>query len=150
MPLAIGAKVADPETPVVCFTGDAGLEMILGELATLRDLKLAVPVVVFVDRSLALIELKQRGVGMKNLAVDFDGTDFAAVGQALGGRGVTLESREKLAAAMQDALAAGAVTKLAKLIPTSASFGARELEQSHDGTRLDNRNLADSMLAHAH
>ena len=68
---------------------------------------------VFVDASLALIELKQRGVGMKNLAVDFDGTDFAAVGQALGGRGVTVESREKLAAAMQDALAAETFTVLA-------------------------------------
>lgn len=113
LPLAIGAKVAEPERPVVCFTGDAGLEMILGELATLRDLKLAVPVVVFVDRSLALIELKQRGVGMKNLAVDFDGTDFAAVGQALGGRGVTVDNREALARAMQEALSADTFTMLA-------------------------------------
>lgn len=113
LPLAIGAKVADPDRPVVCFTGDAGLEMILGELATLRDLKLAVPVVVFVDRSLALIELKQRGIGMKNLAVDFDGTDFAAVGQALGGRGVTVETRAELATAIQQALAADTFTVLA-------------------------------------
>ncbi|WP_425406546.1 thiamine pyrophosphate-binding protein [Hwanghaeella sp.] len=113
LPLAIGAKVAEPDRPVVCFTGDAGLEMILGELATLRDLKLAVPVVVFVDKSLALIELKQRGVGLKNLAVDFDGTDFAAVGQALGGRGVTVASRDALASAMQEALAADTFTVLA-------------------------------------
>jgi acetolactate synthase-1/2/3 large subunit len=39
LPLAIGAKLAAPERPVVAFTGDAGLEMVLGELATLRDLR---------------------------------------------------------------------------------------------------------------
>jgi len=37
LPLAIGAKIADPGRPVVAFSGDAGLEMVLGELATLRD-----------------------------------------------------------------------------------------------------------------
>ncbi len=113
LPLAIGAKVANPDRPVVAFTGDAGLEMILGELATLRDLKLAVPVVVFVDQSLALIELKQRGVGLKNLAVDFDGTDFESVGNALGGRGVTVETRDALSTAIKEALAADTFTVLA-------------------------------------
>ena len=76
----IGAKLAEPDplTPVVAFSGDAGLEMVLGELATLRELKLPVIVVVFVDRSLALIELKQRGLQLANRGVDFSGTDFVA------------------------------------------------------------------------
>ncbi len=113
LPLAAGAKIADPERPVVAFTGDAGLEMILGELATLRDLRLAVPVVVFVDKSLALIELKQRGVGLDNLGVDFEGTDFASVGRALGGYGVDVNSREDLASAMETALSADNFTVLA-------------------------------------
>ena len=55
LPLAIGYKLAKPGRPVIAFMGDAGLEMILGELATLRDLNLNVLVVVFVDQSLALI-----------------------------------------------------------------------------------------------
>ena len=37
----------------------------MGELATLRDLKLPVVIVVFVDKSLALIELKQRRSEMR-------------------------------------------------------------------------------------
>lgn len=113
LPLAIGAKLAAPERPVVCFTGDAGLEMVMGELATLRDLGLAIPVIVFVDRSLALIELKQRDRGLKNVGVDFGETDFAAVGRAMGGHGVVVESREALAAALADALAADRFTILA-------------------------------------
>ena len=55
VPLAMGFQIASPESPVVAFTGDAGLEMVLGELATLRDLKLPLVIVVFVDESLALI-----------------------------------------------------------------------------------------------
>ena len=123
LPLAIGAKVAAPERAVVAFTGDAGLEMILGELATLRDLKLPLAVVVFVDASLALIEMKQRGVGLGNLGVDFGETDFAAVGQAMGGYGVTVESREGLAEAMQTALAADRFTVIACRIGAAAYDG---------------------------
>lgn len=113
LPLAIGAKLAARQRQVVCFTGDAGLEMILGELATLRDLNLAIPVVVFADASLALIELKQRAMGLGNAGVDFDGTDFAAVGEALGGRGVVAHGREALAAALGDAFSRDAFTVIA-------------------------------------
>ena len=56
LPLATGAKLADPGRVVVAFMGDGGLEMVLGELITLRDLGLPVIVIVFVDASLALIE----------------------------------------------------------------------------------------------
>jgi acetolactate synthase-1/2/3 large subunit len=63
LPLAMGFKYARPDAPVIAFTGDAGLEMVLGELSTLRDLGLPVVIVVFVDESLALIELKQRAMG---------------------------------------------------------------------------------------
>lgn len=110
LPLAIGAKLAAPDIPVVAFTGDAGLEMILGELATLRDLKLAVPVVVFTDRSLALIELKQRQRGLKNVGVDFDGTDFAALGNAMGGNGVTVRDRKALTEALKSSQEADTFT----------------------------------------
>jgi len=113
LPLAMGHKLAAPDVPVVAFTGDAGLEMILGELATARDLKLAVPVVVFVDEQLALIELKQRYDQLPNLGVDFQGTDFAAVAEALGGKGVTARDRDSVAAAVHAALAADTFTLIA-------------------------------------
>ena len=56
---------------------DAGLEMFLGELAAVRDLKLAIPIVVFVDRQLGLIELKQHSSQLPGLAVEFGVTGFA-------------------------------------------------------------------------
>ena len=71
LPLAIGAKLSDPKRRVICFVGDASLEMVLGELATLRDQGQDILVVVFVDRSLALIEKKQREMqAWKNLPLN--------------------------------------------------------------------------------
>ncbi|MEX2615274.1 MAG: thiamine pyrophosphate-binding protein [Alphaproteobacteria bacterium] len=123
MPLAAGVKLVDPDRPVVAFTGDAGLEMVLGELATLRDRRLPVVIVVFVDASLTLIEMKQRATGMTNLGVDFEQTDFAAVARAMGGIGVDVNSRPALADAVRDGLAADTFTVIAAHIPRGAYDG---------------------------
>jgi acetolactate synthase I/II/III large subunit len=103
VPLAMGFKLAAQDTPVIAFVGDAGLEMGLGELATLRDLKLPLIICVLVDESLALIELKQRATQRPNAAVDFGGTDFPAVARAMGGHSIWIDDavslrREALAA----------------------------------------------------
>ena len=103
VPLAMGFQIASPESPVVAFTGDAGLEMVLGELATLRDLKLPLVIVVFVDESLALIELKQRRAEMSNLGVDFGPTNFPKVAEALGGEGKWVSDKSDLIEAFEDA-----------------------------------------------
>jgi acetolactate synthase-1/2/3 large subunit len=105
LPLGIGAKLAEPGRPVAVFTGDACLEMTLGELATARDMKAAVIVIVFADASLSLIEIKQRANGQANLGVDFRATDFAATARALGGQGFDAASRGELEAAIRQALA---------------------------------------------
>ena len=104
LPLAIGVKLSEPSRPVVAFTGDAGLDMVMGELTTARDLNLPVIVVVFADTSLALIEMKQRAVGYANAAVDFPGTDYGKLARALGGDGYVCRSREELESALMHAL----------------------------------------------
>jgi len=97
----------------VAFVGDAGMEMVLGELATLRDLKLPVVIVVFIDESLALIELKQRKSKLQNLGVDFGATDFPAVARALGGIGHWISSRNELQVALDGAFERETFTLLA-------------------------------------
>ena len=59
----------------------------LGELSTLRDLKLPVIICVLVDESLALIELKQRNSQRTNVGVDFKETNFPKIAEAMGGHG---------------------------------------------------------------
>ena len=123
VPLAMGRKLAEPERPVVAFVGDAGLEMFLGELATARDLRLGLPVVVFIDEQLGLIELKQRANQMPNLGVEFPGTDFTAVAEAMGGIGVTVRDRAALNSAVKDAYGRTTFTLISAVIGRNAYDG---------------------------
>ena len=123
VPLAAGYKLASPETPVCAFVGDAGLEMILGELATVRDMKQPLIICVLVDESLALIELKQRNSQRKNVGVDFAGTDFVGVTNAMGGHGVWVEGVEALKTEATAALTRDTYTVLACRISRRAYDG---------------------------
>ena len=88
--------------------GDAGFLMVAGELSVAAERGLAPILVVFVDASLALIEMKQRARQLPNAAVDLGRHDVAAVGRALGGEGFDATSREELRAALRGAMAARA------------------------------------------
>ena len=123
VPLAIGAKLAAPERPVVSFSGDAGFLMVAGELATAAELDLAPIFVVFVDASLALIEKKQRERQLTNTGVDFAQHNFAAMGVAFGGAGVTVRSRATLTEALAEALTADTFTVIAAVIDRGAYDG---------------------------
>ena len=123
LPLAMGFKRARPEAPVIAFTGDAGLEMVLGELGTLRDLGLPLVIVVFVDSSLALIELKQRRTGLQNAGVDFGRTDFAGMARLYGGAGVTVRGAGEAGPALAEALAADRFTLIEVELPRRAYDG---------------------------
>ena len=113
LPMAIGRKLAQPDRTVVSFSGDAGFLMAAGELATASEEGLAPIFVVFVDASLALIELKQRQRQLSNAAVDFARHDFAAMGRAFGGNGHSVTNRQELRAALTAAMAADTFTVIA-------------------------------------
>ena len=120
LPLALGHKIAAPERPAVAFMGDGCAEMVLGEFATLRDSGLPLMAVVFVDRSLALIDMKQRREGKQNAGVDFGRTDFAGLARLFGGRGVTVSRPGEAGPALEEALAAERFTVIEVEIPRRA------------------------------
>lgn len=114
VPMAMGLALADPQSPSVAFVGDGGFLMVAGELTTAADMGLKPIVIVFVDASLALIELKQRQRQLKNAAVDYPAKhDIAAMGRAMGGAGVRVSNRAELRAAIEDALEADTFTVIA-------------------------------------
>lgn len=123
VPLAMGAQMIEPETCVVSFSGDAGFLMVAGELSTAAELALRTIFVVFVDASLALIELKQRQRQLSNAGVDFARHDFAAMGRAFGGAGHTVTSRAELEAALQAAQSSDTFTVIAAVIERGAYDG---------------------------
>jgi acetolactate synthase-1/2/3 large subunit len=104
VPLAAGVKIARPDLPVVAVLGDGGLEMGIGELATLRDQGAPVVIVVLQDESLALIELKQAQAGLQRSGVALGQSKFEDIGAAFGGNGRRVNSREAFESALSAAL----------------------------------------------
>ncbi|NNE52634.1 MAG: thiamine pyrophosphate-binding protein, partial [Sulfitobacter sp.] len=123
VPMAIGAKLASPDRPVISFSGDAGFLMVAGELATAAELETPVIFLVFVDGSLALIEKKQRERQLKTAGVDFGRHDYAAMGRAFGGNGVSVRDRAGLEKALKEAMEADRFTLIAAEIDAEAYDG---------------------------
>ena len=123
LPLAMGAQLVEPDRTVVSFSGDAGFLMVVGDLATAAENGLKTIFVVFVDASLALIELKQRGRQLGNVGVDFDRPQVAAIGRAFGGQGITVTSAAELRDALHEAQAADTFSVIAVEIERQAYDG---------------------------
>lgn len=101
LPSALGIALTDPDQHVIAVLGDGGLEMGLGELATVRDTGAKIAIVVLQDESLALIELKQAKSGLTPHGVRLGRSPFEDIARSFGGHGVRVSSRP----ALQDALA---------------------------------------------
>jgi acetolactate synthase-1/2/3 large subunit len=103
---ALGAKLCEPEAPVVCFTGDGGMLMRLGDLETAVRENIAVVIVVFNDRALNMIKLQQdrRGFTRNGTAFAPD-TDFAAIARGFNIEATRVDDEADLDAALQQAIA---------------------------------------------
>lgn len=107
LPAAIAAAWHEPARGAIAFTGDGGLLMALGELATATALGVPLVVVVFNDAALSLIAIKTGGRDLPDGALGWPEVDFAAVMRGLGGRAWRVTDEAGLSAAMAEAFAAG-------------------------------------------
>jgi acetolactate synthase-1/2/3 large subunit len=101
LPAAIGAALARPGQPVLCFVGDGGLAMTVAELETIARLSLPVTVVVFDDAALTLIEIKQKPGQGGSGAVRFGPIDYAGVARSMGVDAVTVSTTAEAEVALQ-------------------------------------------------
>lgn len=104
LPAAIAAKLIFPRRPVLAMMGEAGLDMVIGELALLASHKLAVTIVVFRDDTLSLIKLKQERMKLPESGVVTGSPNYAALARAYGGNGHIVGSVNELARAARAAL----------------------------------------------
>ncbi|WP_062353413.1 thiamine pyrophosphate-binding protein [Herbidospora yilanensis] len=88
LPAAIGAKVADPDLPVVVLAGDGALQFTVQELATAVELGLNLPIVVAVNGGYGEIRAEMTARPMTPVAVDLHAPDFVQLARAFGARGV--------------------------------------------------------------
>jgi pyruvate dehydrogenase (quinone) len=105
LPHGIGAQASQPARQVVALAGDGGLAMLLGELITLRQMRLPVKVVVFNNGALSFVELEMKAAGIVNYGTELENPDFAAVARAVGLFGATVERADELDGALRAALA---------------------------------------------
>jgi len=126
LPLAMGyAKAAGPDGPkVVAFVGDAGFEMVIGELATARDMGINLTVIVLVDEALSLIDLKQSRSNLPQLGVKFGGSNIVNIVKAYGGHSEWINDKKQLIGATNRALNNEGFTVLACRIEKSEYAGA--------------------------
>ena len=106
LPAAIAAALHDPARGALAFTGDGGLLMGLGELATAATLGVKLVVVAFNDATLSLIDIKKEKRDLPEGALGWPRADLAAAMQSMGGVGLSANSEAELAEAMATACAA--------------------------------------------
>src|ERR1700720_1449149 len=92
LPQAIGAQVSHPDRQVIAMCGDGGLAMLMGDLLTLRQLRLPVKIIVFKNDSLAFVELEMKAAGILDFGTDLRNPSFAKLAEAAGLLGLTAET----------------------------------------------------------
>jgi pyruvate dehydrogenase (quinone) len=105
LPYAIGAKLANPDRPVIAFTGDGSMSMGMGELATLAQNDLPITVIVVNNGSLAMEVFEQNALlGNPQFACQLSPVNFAQVAEGCGLRGYRLEDPADATKVLADAL----------------------------------------------
>jgi acetolactate synthase-1/2/3 large subunit len=142
LPLAIGAKVARPDDPVVAVVGDGGFAHAWAELETLVRLRIALVVIVLNNGVLGYQrDAETVKFGAHTAACHFAPVDHAAIARACGCRASRIESPAELAPTLAAALRAGEPT----LIDVVTDPNAHPALSLYDGT-LDRDERAQSQV----
>ena len=106
LPVAIGAQIAFPNRPVICFVGDGSLQMNIQELATIVEYKLPIKIIVLNNHRLGIVSQFQ----ILNWKSDPTcghkwNPDFAAVARAYGIASTTVTQSNEIRACAEQAFA---------------------------------------------
>jgi pyruvate dehydrogenase (quinone) len=105
MAQSIGAQAAYPGRQVISLSGDGGFTMLMGDLLSLKQLRLPVKVIVFNNGALGFIELEQKSSGFVDTGTSLENPDFAAMANAVGIKGVRITRPEEVDSKMAEAFA---------------------------------------------
>ena len=104
LPYAVGAAVANPGRQVVCFTGDGGFTMLMGELATIVKYRLPIKIIVVKNNVLGMIKWEQLAMeGNPQYGVQLQPIDFAAFARACGAEGYVVDDPRMVTDVLKDA-----------------------------------------------
>jgi len=104
-PAALAARLAYPDRPVFCITGDGGFSMTMGDFVTAVKYNLPVVVIILNNRELGMIQVEQMMEHYPNFATDLLNPDFAKYAEVCGGAGIHVAMPEDLRPAVLRAMA---------------------------------------------
>lgn len=93
---AIGVQATYPERQVVALCGDGGFSMLMGDVLTLVQHQLPIKVVIFNNGALGFVEMEMHVGGMLDYATGLTNPNFADLAQAIGIKGIRVESASTL------------------------------------------------------
>jgi pyruvate dehydrogenase (quinone) len=102
---ALGAQSAYPDRQVVAMCGDGGFAMLMGEILTLIQQKLPIKIIVFNNGSLGFVEMEMHVGGMLDYATSLINPNFAAMAEAIGIKGIRVDSASSLESDLEVAFA---------------------------------------------
>ena len=111
LPYSIAAKLAYPDRQSLCFVGDGGFTMLMGEFLTAVKYKLPITVVIIKNNTLGQIKWEQIVfLGNPEYGCELHNPDFAKFAEACGGVGITVERPEEIRPALERALSSSQPT----------------------------------------
>ena len=135
VPAAIGAKLAKPDTPVVCIVGDGDFMMTMQELAICAMLDLPVVFVILNNKGFISIRDGQLGLMTRQIGSEFNrvsgeeySVDFEALARSFGFSQVSKVDRpDDLAKALQRAIESNEPALVEAIITRDAAIAAAEV-----------------------
>ena len=100
LPAGIGAKAGNPEAPVVVLAGDGGVQFSIAELASAKDAKLPVILMLHDNKGYGEIKSYMVSQNIPPLGVDLYTPDFVAIGRAYGWHAERVDDLDGLKAAL--------------------------------------------------
>jgi pyruvate dehydrogenase (quinone) len=105
MAQAIGIQAIDTKRQVISLSGDGGFAMLMGDLITLKQMKLPVKVIIYNNGTLGFVALEMKAAGFVEHGTDLENPDFAAMARAMGIHGKRVEDPGDLPGAVAEFLA---------------------------------------------
>jgi len=102
-PAAIGAAIGSPRNPVICLTGDGGLQFSLAEIGSAVDAGAKVIFLIWNNDGYQEIETYMLSLGIEPEGVKPSPPDFSAIAKAYGVPAALLSDVEELGAALRAA-----------------------------------------------